>query len=262
MVAIRFNLEAPDGGPDTAAPAAAEGNNPGGPLVDAADGEGVLPTPPQLPYAPGQGTYTQMWLSAAASTTVEDMKEEVESYIQVYTEAPIDYTTTQNTILSSTDGLCFLTILAGNQVCVIHSLGRFSSGLGRNTPANHRIFGLLGEKVGEQLPPTVMVPSAGLIPWLTPQNYHQPTDADLATLKDNADTTVDKPEIAGNENEDEDPNRPRVSVQNVCFIPKVWAPYFLAPLTPWKHIRRTRSSSPPSLGNSTRALIICMRGSP
>jgi hypothetical protein len=175
-----------------------------------------------------------MWLSTVASTTVEDMKEEVESYIQVYTQAPIDYTTTQNTILSSTDGLCFLTILAGNQVCVVHLLGRFSSGLGRNTPANNRIFGLLGEKVGEQLPPTVMVPSAGLIPWLTPQNYHQPTIADLAILKDNADTTVGMPEIAGNEDEDADPDRPRVFVQNICFIPKVWAPYYLAPLTPWE----------------------------
>jgi hypothetical protein len=164
------------------------------------------------------------------------MKEEVESYIQVYTQAPIDYTTTQNTILSSTEGLCFLTILAGNQVRVVpvHSLGRFSSGLGRNTPANNRIFGLLGEKVGEQLPPTVMVPLAGLIPWLTPQNYHQPTNADLAILKDNADTTVGMPEIAGNEDEDEDPDCPQVSVQNICFIPKVWAPYYLAPLTPWE----------------------------
>ncbi len=81
-------------------------------------------------------------------------------------------------------------MLAGNQVCVVHSLGQFSSGLRQNTPANNRIFALLGEKVGDQLPPIVMVPSAGLIPWVTIQNHHEPTDGDLAELADRAEATA------------------------------------------------------------------------
>jgi hypothetical protein len=235
VASVHFRLDDPDGLPVEAAPAvAAEPADPTGDPAQESDGAGV-PTPPRLPYAPDPGTYTQMWLQASTATTAQDMKEEVETYIQVYTRDPIDYTATSNAILTSTDGLCFLTILAGNQVCVVHSLGRFNSGLGRNTPANNRVFGLLGEKVGKQLPPTVMVPSAGLVPWLTLQSHHQPTDADLAPLKgaDATSRTVETPTVEGGEDEDDDDARPKVSVQNICYLPKAWAPYFLAPMAPW-----------------------------
>jgi hypothetical protein len=85
-----------------------------------------------------------------------------------------------------------------------------------------------------------MVPSAGLVPWLTLQNHHQPTDLDLAILKGDSSgsMTMAMPEIVGGDDEDKDPDRPRVSVQNICFIPRAWAPYFLAPLTPWEAFAR------------------------
>jgi hypothetical protein len=250
---VQFHLEAPDGGPTEAAPEAAIGTNttrePPGHKVDRA---GVL-TPPGLPYAPDLGTYTQMWLAASAATTAEDLKEEIATYLQVYTAPPIDYTATKAALLTSTSQLCFLTILAGNQVCVVHSLGRFSSGLGRSTPANNHIFALLGEKFGDQLPPTVMVNSAGLVPWLSLHNHHQPTDGDLAELEDGTEATVQKNLVEGHENEDEDDARPIVWVQNLCFIPKAWAQYFLAPMSPWEALmayKRLILTLPPTVHDS------------
>jgi hypothetical protein len=131
-----------------------------------------------------------MWLAALAATTADDMKEEIETCLHACTAAPIDYNTTQATLLESTDGIVFLMMLAGNQVCVVHSLGQFSSGLGGNTPGNNRIFAFLGEKMGNQLPPIVMVPSTGLIPWLAIRNHHKPRDGDLAELADRAEATI------------------------------------------------------------------------
>jgi hypothetical protein len=107
------------------------------------------------------------------------MKDDMESYIETYTDASPDYNATQKTILNSSDWMGFLTVLAGNQVVLVHSLGLFSSGLGQPTPAHNRVFGLLGEKVGTNLPPIVMVPSAGLVPWLKVQTRYQPKDVDL-----------------------------------------------------------------------------------
>jgi hypothetical protein len=105
--------------------------------------------------------------------------------------------------------------------------------MGRPTPAHNQIFGLVGEKVQDQLPPIVMAPAAGLVPWLTIQHFHQPTTADLAELSEDTTTTILQPNFEGGDNDDEDPDRPLVSVQSMTFMPKAWAPYFLAPVTPW-----------------------------
>jgi hypothetical protein len=43
---------------------------------------------------------------------------------------------------------------------------------------HNRIFELLGEKVGTDLPPIVMVLSAGLVPWLNPEGVGEWTDHD------------------------------------------------------------------------------------
>jgi hypothetical protein len=108
--------------------------------------EGVLP-PPRLPYAPGPGTYTQLWVAQISTMTREEIKEELR--------------------------YGFLTILPDHQVCLIHSLGQHSSGLGRQTSAHNRFFGLLGANVGDQLPPVVMAPSPGLAPWLKVKDVHR-----------------------------------------------------------------------------------------
>jgi hypothetical protein len=41
--------------------------------------------------------------------------------------------------------------------------------------------------------------------------------------------------------DDEQDERPAVSVQNLCYVPKAWAAHFLAPLTPFKALGVFRS---------------------
>jgi hypothetical protein len=186
----------------------------------------AVPTPPRLPYAPDPGTYTQLWTSQSVTTTAEEMKDEMEAYVEAYTEENPDYGAIQTAITNTSEWMGFLTVLAGNQVVLVHSLGLFSSGLGRPTPAHNRIFGLLGEKIGTELPPIVMAPTPGLVPWLRIQNRYEPTLAQMLTLDGNTRLTIPLP----TEENDED----EISVQNLCFVPKAWAPYFLAPLSPWQ----------------------------
>jgi hypothetical protein len=113
---------------------------------------GVLP-PPLLPYAPNPGTYTQMWVSQTSRMTREEMKEDLVGYLEgLSSTSTLDYTAIQNQVVALGDWYVFLTILPNNQVCLIRLLGQHSSGLGRQT-AHNCFCGLLGEKVGDQLPP-------------------------------------------------------------------------------------------------------------
>jgi hypothetical protein len=201
--------------------------------------------PPRLPYAPDPGSYTQLWTSQAACTTAEEMKDDMESYLVPYTDAAPDYNAIQVTILNSADWMGFLTVLSDDQVVLVHSLGLFSSGLGRQTAAHNRIFGLLGEKVGNELPPMVMAPMAGLVPWLRVQEQLEPDGANLAPLETGVNRTIPIPAAPLTENDDG-----RRSVQNVCFVPKAWAAYFLAPMTPWHALqvyKRLLSTIPTAL---------------
>jgi hypothetical protein len=91
------------------------------------------------------------------------------------------------------------------------------------------MFGLLGERIGTELPPIVMAPSAGLIPWIRIQTRYKAPLAQMVTLDDSEQLTVQAPDEEEEENE--------VSVQSMCFVPKAWAPYFLAPLSPWQALQ-------------------------
>ena len=149
------------------------------PTAPAATMEGGLP-PPRLPYAPDPGTYTQLWVSQTSTMTREEIKEDLRGYLEAYAGSGTpDYAAIQNQVVASGYWYGFLTILPDHQVCLIHLLGRHSSGLGRQTAAHNRFFGLLGEKVGDQLPPVVMAPSLGLVPWLKIQDVLQPAISDL-----------------------------------------------------------------------------------
>jgi hypothetical protein len=236
---VSFSLEPPDTGDLLTPP-----NNPRDvadtvvPTAPAATMEGVLP-PPRLPYAPDPGTYTQLWVSQTSTMTREEIKEDLRGYLEAYAGSGTpDYAAIQNQVVASGDWYGFLTILPDHQVCLIHSLGRHSSGLGRQTAAHNRFFGLLGEKVGDQLPPVVMAPSLGLVPWLKIQDVHQPAIADLQELEDVLAKTVLGPLL---DEDDEDESRPKVSVQNICFVPKAWAAHFLAPMSPWQALQTFRS---------------------
>jgi hypothetical protein len=171
------------------------------------------------------GSYTQLWLSQSAVTSSEELRQEMETYIQIYTNANPDYTGIQVSILNSTDWAGFLTVLPSNQVVLVHSIGLFSSRLGQQTAAHNRIFGLIGRgKVGGKLPPMEMAPAPGLVPWLKIQNLSDPTGAELESLAAGTRLTVPLTE------EDKDAT---TSVQNLCYMPKAWAAYFLAPMSPW-----------------------------
>ncbi len=112
-----------------------------------ADPAGALElAPPRLPYAPDPGTYTQLWISQTSTTTREELRDDLTGYLEAYSGSGTpDYAAIQNSIVSSGDWYGFLTILPDHQVCLMHSLGRHSSGLGRQTAAHNRFFGLLGE---------------------------------------------------------------------------------------------------------------------
>jgi hypothetical protein len=179
----------------------------------------------------------------------EEIKEELHGYLEAWTSTP-DYLGIQNQVVASGDWYGFLSILPDHQVCLIHSLGQHSSGLGRQTAAHNRFFGLLGDKVYDQLPPLVMAPPTGLAPWLRVKDVHRPVLVDLQELQDKMIKTVLRPSL----NDDvEDDDWPKVSVQNVCFVPKAWAAHFLAPISPWQALRIFQSfmaSIPPVDHNS------------
>ncbi len=160
---VQFNLEPPD---DLAVDAEANADADLPPEVEVLEVEAAVPAAPRLPFAPDPGSFTQLWTSQSATTTTEEMKNDMESYLEAYTSPNPDYAAIQTNILNSSDWMGFLTVLSGNQVVLVHSLGLFSVGLGRPTPAHNRMFGLLGEKVGTGPPPIVMAPSAGLAPWI------------------------------------------------------------------------------------------------
>jgi hypothetical protein len=159
--------------------------------------EGVLP-PPRLPYAPGPGTYTQLWVAQISTMTREEIKEELRGYLEAWTSSTPDYIAIQNQVAASEDWYVFPTILPDHQVCLIHWLGRYSSGLRRQTAAHNRFFRLLGKKVGDGLPPVVMVPSTGLAPWLRVKDVHRPAPADLQELEDETIKTVLRPSLDDN----------------------------------------------------------------
>jgi hypothetical protein len=148
----RFTLDVPDQGENSQEALAAAGENAStGPGTQAQTSNivGDVPPPPRLPYAPDPGMYTQLWFSESDCTSAVDMAAECETYLKAFTGTPVNYNRIVMSLLATADGMVFLTILTGNQVCPIHLLGRFSCGLGRPTQSHNRIFGLLGEKVGD-----------------------------------------------------------------------------------------------------------------
>jgi hypothetical protein len=202
---VAFNLDPPDGRAANAqtdvpsvTPPDAEPEAMVGPAV---------PAPPRLPYAPGPGPYTQLWSSQSATTMAEEMKYEMEAYRKTYKGAAPDYPGIQTTIVNSPGWMGFLTVLSGNQVVLVHSLGLFSSGLGSPTPVHNRIFRLVGERVGSDLPPIAMAPSPGLVPWLKIQARYRPDTEELMALDGSEAFTIPRPAIEADGNE--------VSVQNI-----------------------------------------------
>ena len=133
----------------------------------------------------------------------------------------------------------FLTVLSGDQVCTLHSIGRFRCDIGKHTPAHNHIFWLLGGNVGDKLPPIVILPEAGLVPWLQPEERYQIIATDLEVLEISQKITVTEPVVTGDAND-----RPKFSVQKLVVIPKAWTPYLMDTLSPWGALQEVAGRHP------------------
>jgi hypothetical protein len=67
----------------------------------------AVPVPPRVPYTSDPGSYTQLGSSQSATTTAEEMKDEMEAYRETYTWAAPDYPGIQTTIVNSSDWMGF-----------------------------------------------------------------------------------------------------------------------------------------------------------
>jgi hypothetical protein len=199
----------------------------------------VIPLPPPLPYARDPGYYTELWTRQTRSTAGIEMEEQINSWLNQYSNVPTDYGILVSGITSTADWIGFPTVVKGNVILLVYSLGQFRTGLGTASPGNGRTFGLVGECVGMGPAPIIMVPSTGgLAAWVRPIELHEPSEAELETLKGSAERrTMDKPTIQGDATKDEDPNHPFLEVTNLCFIPKAWAAYFLDQCSPYEAYR-------------------------
>jgi hypothetical protein len=224
----------PAGAPPGLEPGQAAGGPAGPPQLPA-----VIPLPPPLPYARDPGSYTELWTRQTRSTAGIEMEEQIDSWLNQYSNVPTDYGVLVSGITSAADWIGFLTVFKGNVISLVHSLGQFRTGLGTASPGNGRTFGLVGERVGTGPAPIIMVPSTGgLAAWVRPIELHEPSEAELETLRGSAERTMDKPIVQGDATKDEDPDHPFVEVTNLCFIPKAWAAYFLDQCSPYEAYQR------------------------
>jgi hypothetical protein len=236
-------LDAPDTGPQLP-PAPTGVQAPAGPPPAAGGGQvpplpTVVPLPPPLPYPSDPGSYTELWTRQTLSTTGPELEVQVDSWIDQYTNTPVDYGSIVDGVTSAADWVGFLTVFKGNVISLVHSVGQFRTGLGNASPGNGRTFGLVGERVGTGTAPIIMVPSTGgLSTWLRPVTEHEPTEDEIEVLKGSIHRTIPKPTVTGDSDKDEDPDHPMVEITPLCFIPKAWAPYFLDHTSPYEAYQR------------------------
>jgi hypothetical protein len=135
--------------------------------------------------------------------------------------------------------MAFLTVVSGDMVTLVQSLGRFSGGLGRQLLSHNQIFGLMGEKVGGELPPMVMAPMSTIAPWLQIMEVVLPTDAQLDELETSSKRTIPLPEFDFEDGTDDPVDS--AAVQKLGYMPQEWAAYFLEPTSPWQALQTMRA---------------------
>jgi hypothetical protein len=69
-------------------------------------------------------------MAQSLTTSGQEMVEDVESYLSVFSVDAPEYETIQMWILASSESMAFLTVVAGDMAVVVQSLGQFSGGLG------------------------------------------------------------------------------------------------------------------------------------
>ena len=118
-----------------------------------------------------------------AGTEVAKLVKEYDSYCDIFICNKLGCVTIKKSLFATSNGMVFLEMLSGDQVCMVHSIGRLSCRIGKHTPAHNRIFGILGEKVEYQLPPISVVPEAGLLPWFEMEERYQTIAANIEILE-------------------------------------------------------------------------------
>ena len=115
VVAISFNIKPTnarcvqlDGA--TGPEAAARGAGPQG-----AGTVGVVPTPPQLPYASNPRTYIYIWLTETVVTGVAELAKEWDLYHDAFTGNMVEYVTIIMSLLATSNSVVFLEVLAGGK---------------------------------------------------------------------------------------------------------------------------------------------------
>jgi hypothetical protein len=129
---------------------------------------------------------------------------------------------------SSLEPMCFLTCRETSSTAVptielIHSIGNYVVVLGQVDDLHGHSFAFVGETTGDQLPSSLLEPTAGVATTVTRRNVPVP---DLATVQGHyaqAGASVLMPSGTGGPNAD---------VASVCMIPLMWAPYFIEGGTP------------------------------
>jgi hypothetical protein len=240
MVRVSLSLEEPEGDGDAPTTTTTTTGDTGPTVTVAAATTAtvttIAPQAPRLPYAADAGSYTKIWKEQNIGITLDATKAEISEFLANYEGATRpDYAIIEDAILSSCRNLSFLTIMKDHRVCLLlHSIRKYSSGLGKPTPARRRIFGLIGEKIGTELPPAVMAPSVGLKDWIKTQDLYEPTDDYIQGLKDGTKMILPVPPAPL------DDDAERVSAMTIRYIPRVWAPYFLKETSPYEAWRMSQ----------------------
>ena len=106
----------------------------------------VVPHPTWFTYAPELVTYNHLWVFKTSGIGDAELDKECKLYHDAFTRNPVEYLTMLTSLLETADGMVFLAVLSGDQVCMVNSIGRFTFGLGKHTPSHNNISGLMEEK--------------------------------------------------------------------------------------------------------------------
>eukprot|EP00978_Attheya_sp_CCMP212_P039739 scaffold209629_cov52-Attheya_sp.AAC.1 len=200
------------------------------------------PRAPQLAYPADPGSITEWLLLDSANDEDAAIVGQIEA-ISISTRMGLlqavhvaDYATEtmkiKDEVLGSDDLSCFVTITtlgaAPPFVSTVLGLCRYSGGLGAISPFQGRVFGFMGEVIGDQLPPMVQVgpDTAHLDALLLPTAQYVPTAAEVKAHYAN-------PAIANTSLMPAQANGAQAALARLAYLPKAWVPYFLDRKTPW-----------------------------
>jgi hypothetical protein len=230
----------------------------------------VAPVPPivapaQPPYPADQGSIARELWNLTAGQTPAQVMADMHSMHGMYENGNPDLDKIVDTITSAEELLCFLTIARNGMVSVVHSAKRYSAGFGNSGPAHMRLLVMVGEKVGDQMPPWQMTPAGGLQDWVSLAEHAVPTRAALV-----AELEADPPAALATTTVGPAGNALGIAnLSKLAYLPRAWAPYFLTEMSAWSvvlEIERLTLTLPVDLrpeagGLLSWAMVACTRES-